>query len=219
MTSLTKMKLWIEENAPMLAKLYQNKYVSMAYDRFASYPVRQQKRILQGLAMGMGGFVLLLLLSAYITLWTFQSKTRDFQNMVSNLVDYQQNLRDKSSQLQNLERNSQLNQSGAFKQYLQDQGRNASISPRMIQVEEKQEYSPVEDKKTEKTKASKKEATVKLQKINLEQLRNFLQNIEYGNYKLEVASFKISNDDKIRGYMNVDMTVVAQLFDTEGLGS
>ena len=61
-----------------------------------------------------------------------------------------------------------------------------------------------------------KEAKVTLQKINLNQLRNFLENIEFGTYNLSVSSINIKNDDQLRGYMNVELGVVAYLFQNPG---
>jgi hypothetical protein len=211
MMNLTKIKHWIDENAPMLAKVYQNKYVAMGYDRFASLPSSQQKRVLQGIFIGGSLFIVLILLSSYITLWSFQSQTRQYSEMVTMLQDYQKSVRDKSGTLQILDKNAQLSDSNLFKQYLQEQGRNASISPRMIQVEEKS----TTELGAKEGKESKKVMSVKLQKVNLEQLRNFLQNVEYGSYKLWIQNFRLNNDDKLRGYMNVDVVVEAPLFNFE----
>lgn len=213
MMNLTKIKHWIDENAPMLAKVYQNKYVAMAYDRFASLPSSQQKRVLQGIFFGGILFIVLILLSSYITLWSFQSKTRQYSEMITLLQEYQKSVRDKSAALQILDKNSQLSDGNLFKQYLQEQGRNASISPRMIQIEEKS--LPNIDSAAKDTKENKKAMSVKLQKVNLEQLRNFLQNVEYGNYKLWIQNFRLNNDDKLRGYMNVELVVEAPLFNFE----
>jgi hypothetical protein len=131
--------------------------------------------------------------------------------MVTMLQDYQKSVRDKSGTLQILDKNAQLSDSNLFKQYLQEQGRNASISPRMIQVEEKS----TTELGAKEGKESKKVMSVKLQKVNLEQLRNFLQNVEYGSYKLWIQNFRLNNDDKLRGYMNVDVVVEAPLFNFE----
>jgi hypothetical protein len=54
-----------------------------------------------------------------------------------------------------------------------------------------------------------------MQRVNLSQLKNFLNNVEFGPYNLSVSSIKITNDSKIRGYMNVDLGVVAYLFQAE----
>ena len=40
MDSLEKAKEWVRENVPMLSQVWENKYVGMAYDRFASLPPR-----------------------------------------------------------------------------------------------------------------------------------------------------------------------------------
>jgi hypothetical protein len=62
-------------------------------------------------------------------------------------------------------------------------------------------------------------ATVKLQRVNLSQLKNYLHGVEFGSYSLAVSSIKIKNDEKIRGYMDVELGIVAYLFGAAGEGA
>lgn len=216
MDSWTKVKEWVNENAPMLAVLYQNKYVGMAYDRFASLQAKQQKQVIFGSAGGLVAIVLGYIFLSYLSLWGSSGQATTAESMINMLQDYQKARRDKSGQIQNLERNNLLSAAGQFKTALTEDGRSAGISPRCIQVEEKPDgegEAPDEPKGSHDVKI--KQATVSLQRVNLSQLRNFLNNVEFGTYNLSVSSIKITNDSKIRGYMNVDMGIVAYLFQTD----
>lgn len=63
MDGWTKFKEWVNENAPMLAVVYNNKYVGMGYDRFASLPAKQQKQTLLGI---LGGFVFIVVMFLFV---------------------------------------------------------------------------------------------------------------------------------------------------------
>ena len=213
MASIEKAKEWIKENVPMVAVVYENKYVGMAYDRFASLPAHQQKQTILG-SIGLAiGIVMLILLTSYISLWSTSSKSRQSYEMVNLLQDFQRHRRDQSEQITQLERNNALGAQGEFKRHLLEQGRGAAISPRMMEIEEKP------DGEGGSADVKLKQASVSLKKVNLNQLKSFLNNVEFGTYNLSISSLKISNDDKIRGYMNVDLGVVAYLFQAEGAGS
>jgi hypothetical protein len=214
MDGWTKVKEWVNENAPMLAVVYNNKYVGMGYDRFASLPPKQQKQVLLGTAGGMVGIVVIYLFFSYLSLWSTSGKASSAESMITVLQNYQKQRRDKGSQIQNLEQNGRLAGPGQLKQQLTDDGKNAGISPRLIQVEEKPDSDGGEDAKASHD-VKMKRATVTLQRVNLSQLQTFLKNVEFGPFNLSVSSLKITNDSKIRGYMNVDMGVVAYLFQAE----
>lgn len=211
MDKWTKVKEWVNENAPMLAGLYNNKYVGMGYDRFASLPPKQQKQVLLGVVGGFFAIVFGYLLYSYLSLWSYSSKAKDSYAMANLLQQYQKNRRDKSAQLSHLERSAQLASPGQFKEHLLQQGRAASISQRMMQVEEKPDAG---DEAAAGRDVRMRQATVTLEKVNLNQLKSFLNNVEFGPYQLGVSSIKITNDDKIRGYMKVELGVVAYLFET-----
>lgn len=210
MDSVTKTRDWIRENAPIVSQLYENKYVGMAYDRFASLPPKQQKQILVGTVFGVIGIVALYLLLSYVELWSASGRAQKSYAMVNMLLQYQKQQRDKSGQIQQLERNAQLGNPGAFKQHLLDQARSAGISARMVQAEEKPDGGTGDEKAGSDVKI--RQASVTLQKVNLLQLKNFLSAIEFGQHNLSVSSIKVTNDDKIRGYMNVELGVVAYVF-------
>lgn len=217
MESITKAKDWIRENVPMVSQIYENKYVGMAYDRFASLPPKQQKQILGGTVFGTIGIVGLYLLFSYIDLWSASGKAQKSYTMINMLLQYQKQQRDKSGQIQQLERNSQLAQPGAFKQHLLDQARNAGISARMVQAEEKPDGTGSGDEKGS-SDVKIRQASVTLQRVNLSQLKSFMTSVEFGQHNLSVSSIKITNDDKIRGYMNVELGVVAYIFQSSGGG-
>lgn len=82
----------------------------------------------------------------------------------------------------------------------------------MIQVEERAEAG-VGGGDSKKKEVKIKESTVSLQRVNLTQVSNYLKAIEYGTYNLSVSSIKIINDEKLRGYLTVDITVMAYLFE------
>jgi hypothetical protein len=218
MESTEKIKSWIAENAPALQGLYQNKYVGMVYDRFASLPPKQQKQLILGVFGGGVGLIALYIMISYFSLWSTSSKTTKSYEMVNMLLQYQKDRRDKGQEIQLLERNNALAGSGALKQALQDIARSSGISPKMAAIEEKGGASAESDDGKGATEVQGKEATIALQRINLTQLKNFLQNVEFGSYNILVSSIRISNDDKIRGYMKADLSVVAYLFKAdEGL--
>jgi|GEM_PF-1445827 len=218
MDTVAKIKEWINENAPILTNVYQNKYVGMAYDRFASLPPTQQRQVVTGFFIGIIALIMLVLGSSYFSLWASSRKAKKSYVMVDQLLQYQKNRRGQSPQIQHLERNNQLAPMGAFKQYLSDQGRNANISPRVLQIEEKEAPAEREEDAKGAQEVRVKQAMVKIQRINLNQLKAFLQNIEFGQYNLGVSSLKITNDDKVRGYMNVEVAIVAYLFQTDENG-
>jgi hypothetical protein len=215
MDSISKFKEWVNEHVPFLAVVYENKYVGMAYDRFASLPPKQQRQVMLGVSLGIVAIIVGFILSSYLSLWSYSGRSDKSYQMITMLQQYQKQRRSKSAQISNLGRNSQLATPGAFKQLLIDQAKSASISPRMIQVEEREDTGDREDDPKNGHDVKLKQASVKIQRINLEQLKNFMQAVEFGGYNLSVSSLKITNDDKIRGYMNVDLALVAYLFQTE----
>lgn len=216
MDQVSKLKQWVNENAPMLANLYENKYVGMVYDRFASLPPRQQKQLLVGVFSSAVFIVFLYLMFAYLSLWSYSSKTKEASAMTNFLLQYQKSRRDKSQQIKFLARNAQLSPAGQLKQHLLDMGRTASISPRMMKIEEKGEVgTSEEDSKAPHSEVKIKRATVTLEKVTLTQLTAFLKTVEFGQFNLQVSSIQISNDSKIRGYMTVELGIVAHLFETE----
>ena len=214
MEQSNKFKAFISEKAPGLAVLYQNKYVGMIYDRFASLPPQKQKRVLLGVVGSFVGIVVIYLVVAYISLWSLSSETKNIYAMNNMIVQYQQYRRDRSDELALLARNSQLSPEGQLKQVLLKTAATSGISPRMIQVEERGEAG-VGGSDSKKKDVKIKESLVSLQKVNLTQLLNYLKAIEYGNYNLIVSSIKMTNDDKLRGYLNVELTVMAHLFETD----
>jgi hypothetical protein len=213
--SVSKGKEWINEHIPMLAIVYENKYVGMLYDRFGSLPPKQQRQVLLGAFIGVILFICLILLSLYLTVWSYSNQTEKARSMVALLTQYQKNRRLQEGQIQLLEQNNLLSAPDALKAYLMDQAKAANISSRMIHAEEKPDSSEGSDDPKGKSDLKLKQATVKLEKVNLTQLRNFLQYVEFGQYSLSISSLKILNDDKIRGYMNVEMGIVAYLFQSE----
>lgn len=216
MDNIAKVKQWVNENIPMLSNVYENKYVGMLSDRFASLPTKQQKQVLIGTGLGIGFIVSLFLFLAYLSLWSTSSQVKETNAMTNMLLQYQKARRDKSDQVKLLARNAPLSNSGQLKQFLTDLGKTASISPRMIKVEEKGEVGArEEDSKSPQSEVKIKQATATLEKITLSQLTNYLKGIEFGQYNLQISSVKILNDDKIRGYMKVEVGVVAHLFETE----
>lgn len=217
MESWNRLKEWIAQNAPMLAVIYENKYVGMLWDRFGSLPPKQQRQVIIGGFLGGIGFVLLVVLTVYLSYWTSAGRADRYKTMINMLVQYQTNRRSQEAQIQTLERNNQLSANDALKQLLIDEAKSANISPRMVKSEERAEGGEEESKVGQDVKL--KQATVKLEKVNLVQLRAFLQNIEFGPYNLSISSLKIANDEQIRGYMNVELGVVAYLFQSEGDGT
>lgn len=213
-----KVHSWIMERAPMLASAYQNKYVAMLYDRFASLPPEKQRRALAGLGIGILALLTLVLGSSFWTLWSTNAKSRKNGEMTSILMRYQKERRERADEIQELERNRELSADGQLKQFLINIARTSSISPRMIQVEEQNDNIGA----TPDTKASAeivvKRASTKLQRVNLNQLTSFLQAVEFGQYGLTVTSIRIANDDKLRGYMNVEIGILAYLFQAEEVG-
>lgn len=216
MENINRLREWLKENAPMLTHLYQNKYVGMVYDRFASLPINQQKQVVMGSFVTIILSIILYFAFAYLALWGNSSKISETQEMVNLLLQYQRNLREKSGELKNLDRNSRLLTAGQLKDYLLANARAASISARMMQVEEKTASGQAGEPQQG---LQLREASVALEKINLAQLKAYLEKIEFGEYNLDVSQVKITNDEKIRGYMKVELGVTAKIYtDTESGG-
>lgn len=213
MMSLEKTKDWIRENIPMLMIFFENKYIGMVSDRFASLAPTKQKQVIMGTALGVMGLVMLHLMVSYFGLYRESSQKKQSEEMVSLLKSFQKQQKEQSAELHLMERNRDLAESGALKGALLAQARQVGISPRMVQAEESGDSGEGENAKGD---VKMKRATVKLQHVNLAQLKNFLQNVEFGNYNLDVSSIKITNDNKLRGYMDVELGVVAYLFGVTG---
>jgi hypothetical protein len=215
MDSITKAKEWVNQNVPMLNILFQNKYIGMIYDRFASLPAKQQRQIIMAVMGGMGGILALYLLLSYYSLWSESHSSYESQAMINLLMQHQKTRRDKSHILQQLERNSQLTNEGAFKAYILSQAKQSNISNRFIQIEEK----PVGDTKAGEPgkpgDVQAKQVTVTVDKVNLQQLKTLISAVEFGQYSVSIPSLNITNDDKIRGYMKAKFTVVAYVFQAE----
>jgi len=210
-----RIKTWIKEQVPMLTLLYENKYVGMAYDRFASLPPTQQRRLIFAVIGGVFAAISLYLLVAYYTLWSISSQNKDAVAMGAMLQQYQKIKRDKNQEIGKLEGNSILAGPGQFKQRLLDIGRQTGISPRMMDATEKGEASARSDEGKASTEVKIKQATVTLQKVTLPQIVTFLRNTESGQLNLNISSMKITGDEKMRGYMNVEFQVMAYLFPAE----
>ncbi len=206
MINIEKSKDWVRENAPMLSVIYENKYIGMLYDRFASLSPAKQKQVVVGGASGVICLVILHLLISYLGLWGVHRKIDESYEMIALLSQYQKQQKDQSADLRLIERNSALSAPGSLKAQLISTAKGAGISPRMVQVEESSEGSDIQMKR----------ATAKLQKVNLAQLKSFLQGVEFGSYSLDVSSIKINNDEKVRGYMDVELGIVAYLFAAVG---
>ncbi len=215
MDNVTKIKDWINEHAPMLNSLYRNKYVGMTYDRFASLPPKKQKSVLYGGLGAIAGIVVVYLLASYYSLWSLSHRSVEYRSMANILLQYQKHRRDKSQQIKSISKNLQLANPGALKQHLTDIGRTASIAPRAISVDEKGENAGKEDGVKPGSDVKIKYASVTLQRVNLTQIMNYLKNTEFGQYTLGVSSLRIQNDDKVRGLMKAELTVMAYIFEVE----
>lgn len=217
MDSVTKAKEWIKVNAPMLAVLYENKYVGMVYDRFASLPPNDQKKVLGGVVGGFAFLIFLIVFTLYMSVWGSIAEADRAQTMMDMLLRFQKTRRTQETDLQALEQNRRLGGQDGLKKYLIDQARAANISPRMVKAEERPDAGP--DATKGPSDIAIKQATIRLEKINLMQLKDFLKNVEFGPFSVIVSSVQISNDDKIRGYMNVELGAVAYLFKGEDDGN
>jgi hypothetical protein len=209
---------WIMERAPIVAKVYQNKYVAMLYDRFASLPPKKQRQVLLGIGATILALATITLGSSYWTYWSTNRRARQNSEMIAMLQRHQKQRRDRSAQIQELERNKQLSSAGQLKQHLLSLARTASISPRMVQIEEQADNVGSPDNPKSVSEIKVKRATAKLQRVNLTQVKSFLQAVEFGQYGLTVSSLRMMNDDKIRGYLNVEIGVLAYLFEVEEVG-
>lgn len=214
MNKIAKIKTWINEHAPTLAVLYENKYIGMAYDRFASLPPSQQRQSLVGIAGLFVFFIFTFLGVSYYRLWSYSSGGSNAEQMAAQLAQYQKHLQSMAGEIQLLERNNRLAAPGAFKQHLISLVRLSNISPRMATIEEME--GPSADTESKESGAIRsKQASIKLQKLNLAQLTDFIQKIEGGSHSLSISQLKIQNDENLRGYMNVEMGVVTYLFDSQ----
>jgi hypothetical protein len=219
MIGIDKAKDWIRENIPMLAVVFENKYLGMLYDRFASLPGTKQKQVILGTVGGLVALIMVHLLISYLSLWSIHNQTGQSQAMVGVLRQYHKQQREQSGEIRLLEQNNALAAAGSFKNHLVTIGRNAGISPRMVQAEESNEGHGESEEGKKAGDLIMRRATVKLQRVNLSQLKNYLHGVEFGSYSLAVSSIKIKNDEKIRGYMDVELGIVAYLFGAAGEGA
>lgn len=216
MEGITKVKAWINEHVPMLSNLYENKYVGMVYDRFASLHPKQQKQVILGALAGILAMIVGYIVASYVQLWSQSGKLQESNEMIALLQQYQKTQRQQSTSIGALERSNRLASPDELKKLVYSYGSSAAISPRMIKVEQKAEATPPaggEDSKS--TDIQVKQATITLEKINLRQLKAFLTNLEFNEPNLAISSVAVKNDDKIRGYMNVVFGVVLYLFKME----
>ncbi len=216
MDIVTKTKAWINENAPMLAGIYQNKYVGMAYDRFASFSPKEQKTILMA---GFGGTVLLVfsyLFFSYVSLWNGSDKAERAYQMVTEVQNFQRQMKEKTAQIQSIQGQSPVAAPGKLKQHLLDNAKAAGISPRFAEIAEKPDTSAGDEKGSD---IRMRQATVVLNRINLTQLKSFLSAVELGSNSLSVSSIKITNDEKLRGYMKAELGVVAYVISSADGGN
>jgi hypothetical protein len=215
MEATSKIKAWIKEQVPMLTVLYENKYVGMAYDRFGSLPPQQQRRLIFTFVGIVFGIVTLYLGINYYSLWSVTSRSKDAVSMGALLQNYQKVQRDKSQEIQGFERNAALSNPGQLRQRLLDIGRTTGISPKMMDAKERDEASARTEESKPSTELKIKQASVSLQKVNLTQLVNYLKNVESGDFNLNVSALKIKKDAQMRGYMNVELEVIATIFAAE----
>jgi len=215
MEQTSKVKSWLREQAPMLTVLYENKYVGMAYDRFGSLPPTQQKRLIFTVTGIIAGAAALYLFLAYFSLWSISSQSKEALNMGALLQQYQKIQRDKSQEIAGFERNTGLSNPGQLKQRLLDIGRTTGISPKMMEATERDEASARAEDGKASSELKIKHASVNIQKANLTQLVNFLKTVEGGDYNLNVSSLKVSSDQTMKGYLNVELQVIATIFARE----
>jgi len=205
-----KLQEWLNEKAPSLSGIFENKYVGMVYDRFASLPPTQQRRVTIASFTGIVILIVAYLLYSLFSLWLISSRAADVEDMIGMLQKYKSESRSKSAEMSSLSPNNLLARKGALRRHLQGQGRTAQISPRSIRVDETEVTKDTAGKEKD---VRVKQANVKLERVNLDQLLSFLRAIEHGSYALSISSLKVTNDNKVRGYMNVDMGIVAYLFE------
>jgi len=215
MEQTSRLKTWLREQVPMLTVLYENKYVGMAYDRFGSLPPNQQRRLIFAVTGVVAGAISLYLILAYFSLWSTSRQSKEALSMSALLQQYQKIQRDKSQEIQGFEQNAALSTPGQLKQRLLDIGRTTGISPKMMEATERDEASARTEDGKPSSELKIKHATVTIQKANLTQLVNFLKTVEGGDYNLNVSSLKVETDKTLRGYMNVDLQVMATIFARE----
>lgn len=212
MTSLGKAKEWINQHFPSLKVFYENKYVGMAYDQFASLPAQKQKQVILSIFGVIFLVVMLLLLSFFLDFYKQSNLVSNSEVMMGMLQDFEKSKRDQDSKLFLLERNSQLQDSNAIKRFIGDQARVLNISPRLVKVEE---MPPAGDSKDG---PSTKQALVKLERVNLSQLMALLQAVEYGSFAVKVGSLRVKNDEKIRGYLHAEFLMEVHFLQAGGGG-
>lgn len=205
MGKMDKIKVWLKEQVPMLTVLYENKYIGMAYDRFASLPAPTQRKLLGGTIGVAFGAASLFLFFNYIQLWKISSQNKEASALSAVIQQYQKTIRDKAQQLQDVELGSNFQGPGQLKQKLSDLGRFSGISPKLIKVEEKAQGTN-----------NFKMVNVTMEKVNLSQIVNYIKSIESDKGTLTISSLRIRSDEKLRGYMVVDLEVKAQLIQREG---
>jgi len=210
-----KIKSWIKEQVPMLTLLYENKYIGMAYDRFASLPPAQQRKLITASILGVFGSITFYLGSSYYQLWSLSKRNTAASSMATLLQQYQKIKRDKSQEIAALEGNAAFSNPGQLKQRLLDVGRQTGISARMMDANEGGEASAPSDDSKGNSELKVKKASVTLQKVTLTQIINYLKNLEAGQFSLNVSRIKIETDPQLRGYMTTQFDVTAYLFSPE----
>jgi hypothetical protein len=199
----------------MLTLLFENKYVGMAQDRFASLPPLTQKRILMGLVLSVFSAVGVYLTINYIELWQLNTRAKEASALSTVLIRYQKTLQDKASELREVEGGSNLNNPGMLKQRLLDLGRFAGIAPKLIQTDEQGVLTvPTTGEKTGSERKFQK-ATVTLEKVTLPQIIKYINSVESSRDALSISGLRIYSDEKLRGYMGLNLEIHAQIFNRE----
>jgi hypothetical protein len=195
----------------MLTVVYDNKYVGMVYDRFASLDPKQQKQVILGIFGGILALIVGYMSISYIELWNTGKRVGQANDMITMLQQYQKDQRQESASLAALERSSQLASPEAFKKMIYQYAQAASISSRTVRIDERGEAKG--DAKLSDIKV--KQATVTLERINLTQLREFLANLEFKEPNVGISSISVKNDEKLRGYMSATFSIIVYLFQSE----
>lgn len=203
MATMDRVRGWVKENAPMLTVLYENKYLGMFYDRFASLPPKQQKQVLLGSLAAVAGVFFLYFFVSYLSLWSSGARTQQAYSMVDELGRFQRTMREKTMRLVRFEQEAGLG-TGGLKELVNELARSASISPRLVETTEK---PPVQG-----DGPSTKSASVRMQRVTLSQWVSFLKAVEGGNRPISISRLRAVNDDKLRGYMTVELDLSMPVF-------
>ena len=195
---------WINENVPMLKRLIRNKYVDMMYDRFASLDAQRQRQIIIGTIAALILLLVFIVFMGYSSYWAVLRQTQRTRSLAYACLQFQRELQESAVlQEKGAVREQDVAEHQDLRQVVMDAARMAHFPPQSVIVEPLPADAPPGPGLT--SGSSTPSSQIRIERMNLLQLKMFLQRLELGPQRFAVERIQIANDDKVRGFMRVDI--------------